>query len=397
MESMSSRTVQTQGSAWLCITPVDSKQAFITATITQQTPARQAAEDVYQAVGELLSDRGLVVVQERVFGSLSDHDAILEVRNAQLALKGIDPATPVTYLQGNPLWGGGLAGVNLLVVKPAETKDTWVIRDNSGLPCGRGWKRPGATFLLLQNINGKEQIENEDRSVQADRMFARADALLRSQNTDYRSVARTWLYLNSILSWYDDFNKARTARYEQFGLMGKTGSSNGNAILLPASTGIESFTPSGAAVTMDVLSAQVSPDSSIEIHQMTNHKQKDAFEYGSAFSRGAAIRMPQATWISLSGTAAIDEAGVTMHLGDFKAQMNDTLDAVEALISQEGASLADLCDMTCFVKLPEYVPTYHEVLAERGLEEIASVPVIADVCRGDLLFEMDGAAVVRRS
>ena len=280
---MSSKTIQTHGSARLYITPVDSQQAFITATITQQTDARQAAEDVYQAVGELLSDRGMATVQERVFGSLSDHDAILGVRAAQLALKGVDPATPVTYLQGNPLWGAGLAGVNLMAVKPAGPQDVWVVRDDAGLPCGRGWKRPGATFLLLQNLNGKGQLADEDRNAQADRMFGRADELLRSQNTDYRSVARTWLYINRILAWYDDFNKVRTAKYGQFGLMPDPADTNGKAILLPASTGIEGATPAGAAVTMDLLSAQMSPDSSIEIRQMTNRKQKDAFKYGSAF------------------------------------------------------------------------------------------------------------------
>jgi len=394
---MSSKTIETHESARLYATPVDSQQTFITATIAQPTDPRRAAVDAYRALGELLSDRGMVAVHERVFGSLADHDAILEARAEQLAGKRVDPATPVTYLQGNPLWGAGFAGVNLMAVKPAGPQDVWVVRDDAGLPCGRGWKRPGATFLLLQNLSGKAQLADQQRSAQADRMFARADELLRAQNTDYRSVARTWLYIDRILSWYDDFNKARSAKYEQFGLMSKPGGSNGKAILLPASTGIEGATPAGAAVTMDLLSAQISPDSSIEIHQMTNRKQKDAFKYGSAFSRGAAIRMPRVTWISLSGTAAINETGVTMHVGDFKAQMNDTLNVVEALIAQEGACLGDLCDLTCFVKLPEHVPAYHEVLAQRGLEDLAGVPVMADICRGDLLFEMDGAAVVKRS
>ncbi len=393
---MSTKTILTHGSAELFVTEVDSRQQFITAKITEQTDARQAAEDVYEAAGSLLADRGMVVAQERVFGSLSRHEAILKARTAKLAGHQIDPAGPLTYLQGNPLWGTGLAGVNILAVAPGDKDDCWIVRDDAGKPCGRGWKRPGATFLLLQNLNGMGRQADEDQGSQADRMFVRADELLRTQQTDYRSVARTWLYLNKILSWYDNLNEVRTARYEQFGLMPEPSSSNGEAILLPASTGIEGTTPAGGAVTMDLLSAQISPESVIEIHQMTNRKQKDAFKYGSAFSRGAAIRLPEATWISLSGTAAIDEAGVTMHIGDFKAQMNETLDAVEALIGQEGACLDNLCDLTCFVKLPEYVPTYHEVLADRGLEDLAGVPVIADVCRGDLLFEMDGAAVVRR-
>jgi len=402
MSGMSGKTIQTHGTARLCITPVDSEQVFITAALAGPADTRQGAADVYQAVAQFLSEHGMLAVHERIFGSLAAYDAIVGARGERLARNGIDPATPVTYLQGNPLRGQGLAGVNMMAIRPAKPQDVWMVRDDAGLPLGRGWRRRGATFLLLQNLNGKDPRTGEDRSIQAGRMFDRADGLLRTQNTDYRSVARTWLYISGILSWYGEFNKVRSAKYGHFGLMpalgpvGEPGGSNGKAILLPASTGIEGSTPAGAAVTMDFLSARLSPGGGIEIHQMTNRKQKDAFKYGSAFSRGAAISMPGATWISLSGTAAIDEAGATMHVGDFKAQMNATLNAIEALIAQEGAGLGDLCDITCFVKLPEHVEAYHEIIAQRGLKDLAAVAVLADICRDDLLFEMDGAAVVRR-
>ncbi len=168
-------------------------------------------------------------------------------------------------------------------------------------------------------------------------MFDLAERALRRLGTDYHSVARTWLYVSDILSWYGDLNKSRSACYRRFGLMPEH--ANGR-ILLPASTGIEGDTPSGAAVTMDLLAVELEPGSSIEVHQMTNPRQKDAFAYGSAFSRGAAVSAPGGTWISFSGTAAIDEAGVSCHPGDFRAQMHMTLDVVEALIGQEGASLS---------------------------------------------------------
>ncbi len=129
---------------------------------------------------------------------------------------------------------------------------------------------------------------------------------------------------------------------------------------------------------------------------MTNPRQKDAFAYGSAFSRGAAVRMPGATWISFSGTAAIDEAGVSCHPGDFRAQMHMTLDVVEALIAQEGATLADICNATLFLKHAGSAAECRRVLRERGLEGLPGVPVVADVCRDDLLFEMDGTAAVVR-
>jgi enamine deaminase RidA (YjgF/YER057c/UK114 family) len=227
--------------------------------------------------------------------------------------------------------------------------------------------------------------------VQTTRMFEAAQGLLRGIGTDYRSVARTWLYVSDILSWYGKLNGARSACYRRFGLMPAAGS---RAILLPASTGIEGRAPSGAAVTMDLLATVLEPGSRIEVGQMTNPRQKDAFAYGSAFSRGAAIRMPDATWISFSGTAAIDEAGLSCHPGDFRAQMHMTLDVVEALLAQEGAGLADICNATLFLKHAACAAECRRVLRERGLEDLPGVPVVADVCREELLFEMDGTAAV---
>ena len=98
---------------------------------------------------------------------------------------------------------------------------------------------------------------------------------------------------------------------------------------------------------------------------------------------------PDATWVSFSGTAAIDEAGRSCFPGDFRAQMNMTLDVVEALIAQEGAGLADICNATLFLKSARFAAECHQVLQERGLGGLPGVPVVADVCRDELLFEAE--------
>jgi len=63
----------------------------------------------------------------------------------------------------------------------------------------------------------------------------RAAAILEQQGSSYQDTVRTWFYLQDILAWYRDFNGARTAAYEKFGLLPRAKNS---PFLLPASTGI---------------------------------------------------------------------------------------------------------------------------------------------------------------
>jgi hypothetical protein len=50
-----------------------------------------------------------------------------------------------------------------------------------------------------------------------------------------------------------------------------------------------------------------------------------------------------------------------------------------------------------FVKLPEYAAIFQEIAMERGLDGFPAVCVVADVCREELLFEIDAEALVAKS
>jgi len=148
---------------------------------------------------------------------------------------------------------------------------------------------------------------------------------------------------------------------------------------------------------MDVLAVSRRPDCPVKVEQMSNARQKDAIEYGSAFSRGAWIREPDMSQIQISGTAAIDEQGKSLFLGDCRAQILRTFDIVEALVGKAGASLKDICQATVFLKRAQDLPLYTQAAAERGLADLPAVCMVADVCRDDLLFEMDATAEFARS
>jgi enamine deaminase RidA (YjgF/YER057c/UK114 family) len=419
-------------------------QAFFAASVRSETGTAYAAGDAYSLIAEALRKRQMEIVQERIFGSLDVEYIVKTVRKTVFQEHGISHDTPITYIQGSPPWGKGFAGVLIRAVGCRERDDcVWTIKENS-FPVGRGWQRKGSRFLILQNVRG---ISDDSQSLlssrlhQAQRMFENAYRMLIKQGASYHDVLRTWIYVSSISEWYREFNHARNYTYDKFGIKplfeirpatffgkgGLGGIFDNNNCFFPASTGIEGRTSSGAACTMDLIAAAkpypftrrertVTPPilplnkgrsqeglssptlrgsnkgevvSKPLIRRLINPSQAEAFHYYSAFSRGVLIEEPDISLIQVSGTAAIDEYGTSLFPCDIRSQIACTLEKIESLIDPEGASLKDICAATVFMKRPEYAEVFHEVAASWGLKELPHVCVVADICREELLFEMD--------
>ena len=335
-----------------------------------------------------------------VFGGIESHDEILKVRGEALSEHRPEREAIITYVEGRPCWGEGLVGISIHAVRSGKIAgDVQPICGDGDVLIGRRWERNGAEFLMLQNMHGLEDSASacNSREAQANRMFDKTDAILKAHGGTYHDVVRTWIYLSDILDWYDQFNTVRNEKYRETGIMRDlSGCKSDQPILLPASTGIAGDNPSRAACVMDVLAIIAPPDVRPKVQQMTNVKQEDAFVYGSAFSRGACVREPDVTCILISGTAAIDEKGQTFDPGDVGRQIWRTFDTVEALIAQKGASFKDICDANIFLKRPEDLSVYRRLAGERGIGDIPGLLINADVCRRELLFEMDGVAIVPR-
>ena len=143
---------------------------------------------------------------------------------------------------------------------------------------------------------------------------------------------------------------------------------------------------------MDLVAIRNTSGIPVKIIQMTNARQKDAFRYGKAFSRGAWIQSPGSNLFHISGTAAIDEEGQSLFIDDPAAQIHRTLDNIEALMEPSGIGMDQICSGTVFIKRPQDVEIYLKIAQERNLNILPIVSVIADVCRPELLFEMDAIA-----
>ena len=136
---------------------------------------------------------------------------------------------------------------------------------------------------------------------------------------------------------------------------------------------------------------------------ITNHDAlNEAYDYGSAFSRGMRIDLNGLSILLISGTASIDDAGRTVHAGHLRLQVRRTFDNITRLLASEGATWHDIVRTTCYLRDIErdYQAFNEERTAFYGEQKLdplpASTGIQAILCRPDLLIEIEAIAMFRR-
>jgi enamine deaminase RidA (YjgF/YER057c/UK114 family) len=142
----------------------------------------------------------------------------------------------------------------------------------------------------------------------------------------------------------------------------------------------------------------------IQKRAITNHGVlNEAFAYAkpSSFSRGMRIDLGSVTILLISGTASIDESGKSVHIGDFRAQMQRTLANITGLLASEGCTWHDIVRTTCYLRdIERDYEAFNEertaFFSERGLDPLpASTGIQAILCRPELLIEIEAIAMFR--
>jgi enamine deaminase RidA (YjgF/YER057c/UK114 family) len=216
-------------------------------------------------------------------------------------------------------------------------------------------------------------------------MFDQAHSILQSQGASFLKVPRTWLWLGDITAWYDRFNRARNAFFTDCGILGATVRPP-----MPASTGIGLAPSGGAACALD-LTAVLKPAQAIEYFQ-AGGKQRSAFEYGSAFSRASRAVTPAGRTVFVSGTASIDQNGQTVHVGDAAGQIERTIENILAILADMDCRPEDVVQALAYCKNVEVEALFETV---KGTLDWPWITMLADVCRPELLFEIEVTAVPR--
>jgi enamine deaminase RidA (YjgF/YER057c/UK114 family) len=231
-------------------------------------------------------------------------------------------------------------------------------------------------------------------------------SLLKSAGTDYRHVVRTWFYLGRITDMegdaqrYQELNRARADYYQDIPFCCSLLKGNAPRGVYPASTGIGAH---GEDIVLSCLALEtLRPD--VFLLPLENPQQTPAYAYhpkystqSPKFSRAIALVSGNhmTTWIS--GTASIVNSE-SQHPGDIARQTEQTIDNIERLIAPEnfelhrmggGARLKDLVKIRVYVKRPEDFSKCREV-CERRFGAIPAIYATAEICRPELLVEIEG-------
>lgn len=247
---------------------------------------------------------------------------------------------------------------------------------------------------------------------QARHAFSELARQLDTAGSSFQDVVRTWIYQGGIVEVeqeterYREMNRARSDFFAEQEAAGRMRISREGGAFYPASTGIGM---AGRGLTVGCLALQTQR-TDVLLRPLENPWQTSAFQYAQRFSpkspkfsRAMAVQIGDyvTTWVS--GTASILNSE-SVHLGDIEKQTEQTIDNIERLISAEnferhglvgaGNRLSDLAKVRVYVKRQEDYERCRAI-CERRLGRLPTVYALADVCRSELLVEIEGVAFSR--
>ena len=259
---------------------------------------------------------------------------------------------------------------------------------------------------------GDSPIGAYERSFDA---FTKMRAELEGNGFLLPHVFRTWIYQGHIVleegetQRYKELNRARSDFFHGVRFLEeRLPEPLKGRVVYPASTGIGA---DDVDITMSCIALKTDRDD-VRLIPLENPNQTSAFDYASfyspkspKFARAMAVSFNERTAVYVSGTASIVNQE-TVFQGDPAAQTNQTLDNIAALISETNlqnhgldgfaADLTDLAVARVYVKNQKDMSVVRSICEQR-LPEVPILYTYADVCRDDLLVEIEGVVSCRLS
>ncbi len=286
-----------------------------------------------------------------------------------------------TFFPGTRLGASFYCGLQAVGVSGSEARPLLL----GGREAGVVYEDAHARYALLGGLIPRDVAA--PRIDQTQDVFLQMEEALGSVGMDFSHVVRTWLYNDRLLEWYGEFNRARDAFFASRGVFDG---------LVPASTGIGSGNGAGAALQARAFAVQPK-DGLVTVRELPSPLQCSARDYRSSFSRAVELDTPHFRQVIVSGTASIAPGGETLHVGDAPRQIELALDVIEAILQSRGMGWGDVVRSVAYVKHALDSDLFRVVARRRGLEDLPCILVQADVCRDDLLFEMELDAAVLKA
>lgn len=371
---------------------------------------RESRADFSTMVKRLLSKYRPKNVPVRLvfFGDVTDNVRYreeLDVIRKEADIHFGDKLPVISYVAQKPLDGSGLVmEAHELKIFQGETVEYKSLWTNFYVTV----TSPHVKHLFLGGVMSDNL--DESFSVQSYNVFDVVEKILQIENMPVHSIVRQWNYIEQITAFdgehqhYQDFNDARSFfyNYSQW--------PEG----YPAATGIGTAC---GGVVVDINAVYVD-DASINIDAIDNGWQIAAHAYSQGvllgekdprfqnkttpkFERAKRVKQEEYEIVYVSGTAAIRGEESLLGVG-IEKQAQTTVENIDYLISRENmqkqgvplfGSSYKLKNCRVYLKDASFMEKARMVI-ERLYPDVESIFLLADVCRDELLIEIEGIASV---
>jgi len=202
------------------------------------------------------------------------------------------------------------------------------------------------------------------------------------------NLIRTWFFIQNIDADYQGLVRARRELFAEYGLTPDTH--------FIASTGVEGSHPDiNVKVSMDAYSISGVLREQVQFLKAPDHISAP-YIYGVTFERGTSVAYRDRKHIIISGTASIDHQGEILYPGNLLGQIDRTVENIEVLLHQSGATLNDMGMIIVYVRDPADFCTVRQQM-QRHFGDAPVQVVWARVCRPGWLVEIEGIAITSES
>ena len=281
-------------------------------------------------------------------------------------------------------------------------------------------KNDKASWLVVERCDSKmifvaglgEASESTDILKQSTLAFESLESVLKAEDFAFCNIIRQWNYIeeiiknvnhnNAISQHYQIFNDVRSKYYQ------KSNFTHG----YPAATGIgQAF----GGIVIDAIAVKTTDENSIipiksplqlDAYSYSkevladNNKMSDFCRTSPKFERAKLISTSECKCIFVSGTAAI-KGQTSIPEVSVRKQTEMTIQNILNLISNENISKYGLCptekaslvSIRVYIKLPEDIAVVREI-CEQNFPQLPAIYLVADICRPELLVEIEGFATI---
>ncbi len=345
----------------------------------------------YLSLYEYINENNIIPIYEKIFGDINYKNKMVSIRT-KIKNTSRNIISPISYVGGYTSLSEDTLISSVLIygiaTKYSNIKIDYIHDSSTGVT---------GTFLSIKTgmhyyLTGLNAYYNNgiSNNVLLDNFFTNLEVFLKKNNLNPQSIIRTWFYLDNIDYSYISFNKARKKFFTNNGINYSSKSKN-----LPASTCIEGISSSNSLLNCSLI-GYTNIDDSYKISRIYNSFQNEPegskYLHKPTFSRGMLIESKDYIEVQISGTASINEIGETVYIDDEYGQIKKTILNVKNILDQHNMDFSDFHESTLFFKRREYLSAFKSILGELNIPMFSSTYVVTNVCRNNLLFEIDGIA-----